>query len=183
MELQLIKNEVQRIILQASTLEFEYDGKCLLPGSTNLITITSPDDCHSSRSQHGLSCRFIEIFDRLSCVAEFLALPPFHIAADPTLAQSIETALTAVVRRCMGASALPAPADQATAEVRLDVTHRDAVGELPVLHFVGRHLGNYGHLLLDNLFRLTTQHPTTATPADLAAARLASLLAILYINI
>ena len=153
LELHQIQNVVQQLGLQSSKLEFEYDGECLLPSSTSHITIIEPEHCYSLRSQEGLSCPLLEIFDRLTCVTEFLASSPFHITAHPTLAQSLEAALVDRIHRSASASSarLPQPI---TMEARLSVTRREDSRRLPILHFVGRYLGNYGHLLLDNLFGL-----------------------------
>ena len=150
-ELRHINGDIQRVMWQVSKLEFEHDNdKCFKPTQSMLkYTITTSQSC----DQAGLSCRFGEMFERFWCLAEYLEYSPLEIDLKPGLVQSLETALTNISRRFDDTpSSAFASGAEAIMPARLDITNEKEVRYSPILFFVGRYLGNYGHMLLDNLF-------------------------------
>ena len=146
-ELRLVEKDVDDALWSASRLEFEYDGSCLEIHyfvSTSQVSITSSKACDSFPGE--MSCQFSEIFERLMCFSDYLHYSPLKVGSEISLIHSFEAVIRSMAASLLGSAITVGP------QKLMDITYTEQVRPLPILFFVGRHLGNYAHLLLDNLF-------------------------------
>jgi hypothetical protein len=155
LEIRHLRVDIENVIWMVSRLEFDYDGDCFKSGElvskTRIVTPTF-QSCNSFDHGNGPSCRFAEIFERSWCLAEYLEFSPIRIESKSALVQSLEAAMTNISYNLVGDSSQFG--GEKDGEVKLDIIHHEEITHLPILVLLGRHLSNYGHLLLDNLFSL-----------------------------